>query len=167
MPPAASSHAAPLRSASLIRNLVRLLSTNALILKRLVGTNPRCVRLGEWPAALHEVVEAPDFTALPWSLARERLKTARLTKYCDFNLRNLVLEPPGKVTFEVRILPGMKDTEPVLAAAALFEAILRRSRQPVARKPLQVWSAAAAAALLADLPLDEEAAAYWQRQAQR
>jgi hypothetical protein len=150
---------APLQSATIIQRLVRLLDAWGDVLKALVGTNPRCVRLGGWPDALRDCTEAADFAGLPWSLARQRLQRTKLSKYCDFNLLNLVRDDPDKCTFEVRILPGLMETGPILAAAALLEAILRRARQPVERIPVQPRSRAAA--LLEDLPLDPEARRYW------
>ncbi|MDG1482465.1 MAG: amidoligase family protein [Myxococcota bacterium] len=156
---------AALKSATVLRNLVRLLEAWGDVLKRLVGTNPRCVRLGSWPDALRTCTEADDFTRLPWSMARQRLRTVKLSKYCDFNLLNLVRDTPEKCTFEVRILPGLMETAPIIAAAALFEAILRRTREPVTRIPVQPWEAVRV--LLADLPLEAEARKHWEAQARR
>lgn len=119
--------AGPLRSARVVRNLVRLLEERGEALKRAVGVNPHCRRLGAWPAALRETVEAPDFADLSWPEAQGRLKTLGLTKYCDFNLRNFVHDTPGKPTFEVRVLPGLCDAQPILTAAARFEALLREA----------------------------------------
>jgi hypothetical protein len=56
------------------RNLVRLVDTWGAALKVLVGTNPRCRRLGGWPDALYEIVEEPGFVELPWEAAQERLR---------------------------------------------------------------------------------------------
>jgi hypothetical protein len=122
--------AAPLRSARVLRNLVRLLAAWGPALKALVGSNPQCRRLGEWPAQLREMVKTSDFSALDWPAAQARLQTLGLTKYCDFNLKNLVRDVPGKPTFEVRVLPGLMDTTAVLAGAALFEAVLRLALAP-------------------------------------
>jgi hypothetical protein len=119
--------AAPLCSARTIRNLIRILDARGEELKRLVGVNPACRRLGAWPDALRPIVFAPDFVELDWPDAKERLQRAGLTKYCDFNLRNFVHDVPGKLTFEVRVLPGLAETGPILAGAALFEAVLRRA----------------------------------------
>ncbi|MFT5684323.1 MAG: hypothetical protein ACI8RZ_005264 [Myxococcota bacterium] len=154
-----------LKSATVLRNLVRLLDAWGDVLKRLVGTNPRCVRLGSWPDALRTCTEAADFPGLPWSLARQRLRSAKLSKYCDFNLLNLIRDDPEKRTFEVRILPGMMETGPIIAAAALFQAILHRARQPVPRIPVQPWSQVGV--LLADLPMDSEAREHWEAQSSR
>ena len=150
---------AALQSAPILRNLVRLLTAWRPVLKRLVGTNPRCVRLGDWPGALHDCVEAPDFATLPWSLAQKRLTGVKLSKYCDFNILGLVHDRAKQHTLEIRILPGLQDTAPIIAAAALMEAILRRTRSPVPRIPPQPWSQATA--LIASLPLGDVARAHW------
>ncbi len=151
--------AASLQSAPIIRNLVRLLTAHRDNLRRLVRTNPRCRRLGTWPDALHACVESPDFVSLPWPAAQARLLRAKLSKYCDFNLVNLVLDRPEKRTFEVRILPGMQTSAPILAAAALFEGILRRAHAPVPRLPPQPWGQVPA--LLRALPLADEVRSHW------
>jgi hypothetical protein len=119
--------AAPLRSARTVRNLVRILDAHGDELKRIVGVNPACRRLGPWPDTLRAIVFAPEFVELDWPDAQDRLQKVGLSKYCDFNLRNFVHDLPGKCTFEVRVLPGLADTEPILAGAALFEAVLRRA----------------------------------------
>jgi hypothetical protein len=116
--------AAPLRAAGVFRRLVRLLREHGGTLKQRVGTNPHCRRLGDWPEALLTCVETADFAQLPWSEASARLQRLGLSKYCDFNLRNVVHDIPGKPTFEVRVLPGLLAAEPVLDAAALFGGLI-------------------------------------------
>ncbi len=116
--------ASRLRDARVFRDLVRFFSRFGPELRRRVRTNPHCSRLGAWPDALLDVIEAPDFAALSWPDAAARLLTVELSKYRDFNLRNVVLAPPDKDTFEVRILPTTLDVDEVVAGAALFERIL-------------------------------------------
>jgi len=106
-------------------NLVKVLERHGDALKQLLDTNRRCIRLGGWPQALLDLVADPQFALLAWEDAKARLVDIGLTKYCDFNLLNLVRPPPGKHTFEVRILPVSLDAAPILQAAGLFEAILR------------------------------------------
>jgi hypothetical protein len=83
------------------------------------------------------VLTSPTFVHLAWEDAREQLAQLQLTKYCDFNLRNLVHSVPNKHTFEVRILPVWLHGEKIVEAAALFAAILQwaceggRQRKPV------------------------------------
>ncbi len=108
--------AAPFRSPAVLQQVVRRWTAEALDMRARFGTNPRCRRLGGWQPALHEVVEAPDFAGLPWSLARERLEAVGLSKYVDLNLKNAVHAVPGKETVEVRILPGSIHAEPVVQA---------------------------------------------------
>jgi hypothetical protein len=107
-----------------IAALVGLLSRHADALCRLFKTNPRCQRLGAWPRALRRLAAGPGFRELDWPAARAALAETGITKYCDFNLLNLVEETPGKHTFEVRILPVYLQAERILEAAEFFEAIL-------------------------------------------
>lgn len=118
-----------------------MLTAHAVNLRRLLGTNPSCRRLGAWPASRYEAVRSPDFPGLDWDRARERLAALKLSKYCDFNLKNIAHRVRSKHTFEVRILPGHIEAEPILAAACLFEAILRRAMDgpPVLPRPGASW----------------------------
>lgn len=125
----------PLCSAAAIRNLVNLLWTYGDCLKTWARTNPNCRRLGPWPDSLLEVVQADDFPSLSWPLAVEKLRAVELTKYCDFNLVNLLRGQPDKLTFEVRIAPSTLTSEPILRIAELFEAILKRAIAPFPVRP--------------------------------
>jgi hypothetical protein len=116
--------AARLTNAGVISNLVRALARHGPALKRLVRTNPNCVRLGHWPKPLVKLAADPAFMTLDWPQALLRLKECKLTKYCDFNLLNIVHENPKKPTFEVRILPVTFEVDRILEMATLFEAIL-------------------------------------------
>jgi len=118
---------APFRDARAFRDLVRLVARELPALKARVGTNPRCRRLGGWPPALHELIEAPDFAALAWPDAQARLQELGLTKYCDVNLKNIVHDIPDKPTIEVRVLPGLIDAGAILERAALFEDVMLRA----------------------------------------
>jgi hypothetical protein len=154
---------APLCSPRVFRALVLTLEHWGPMLKALVSTNPACRRLGAWPEALLASVEAPDFVALPWSEARARLSEVGLTKYCDFNLRNLVHDITGKHTFEVRVLPGMIETETILEHAALFEGILRACVEEGAPCGLDLESMAS---LLDRLPLAPDVRRHWRAKAE-
>ncbi|HUS27930.1 MAG TPA: amidoligase family protein [Kofleriaceae bacterium] len=150
---------APLRDARAFRNLVRLVATWSPALKKLVGTNPRCRRLGGWPDALYEVVEAPDFAQLSWDEAKARLAEVGLSKYCDVNVKNIVHDVPNKPTIEFRVLPGLRDTQPILAAAALFEGVLRLACE---KRDFERERVATNAKRLLDvLPLDEAVRKHW------
>lgn len=117
--------AGALRSARAVANLVTVLTRHGEALKAHFRSNPRCVRLGPWPAALPALVRTRTFREMPWPAARAALAQLPLTKYCDFNLVNLVTENPVKHTFEVRILPGGLAVAPIIAAASFFAALLR------------------------------------------
>lgn len=114
-----------LRDARVFAALIRFFGRHSEALKDLVGTNPSCRRLGHWPPALVATAQAADFPTLAWDQAAERLRATELSKYCDFNVMNIVLAPPDKDTFEVRILPVSLDLQVLLAIAELFEAMLR------------------------------------------
>lgn len=116
--------ATPLLSARAIARLVEMLSAHGAALKKLAGTNPNCVRLGAWPDKLLPVVRSDAFLAMDWPAARAALAGTGVTKYCDFNLANIASENRAKHTFELRILPVWLEPEPILEAAALFEALL-------------------------------------------
>ena len=150
---------AALRDPRAFRNLVRLVETWGPALGRLVGTNPRCRRLGGWPDALHAVVESDDFLALDWEQAQERLRDVGLTKYCDVNLRNIVEDIPDKPTIEVRVLPGLVDPVAILERAALFEGVLRLAVE--ARAIPRAPAAAVAQPLLDRLPIDRSLCRRW------
>ncbi len=150
-----------LRSPRVFANLVRLFDAWGPTLKRVVGTNPACRRLGGWPDALLALVNDHDFVSMSWEEAREPLQALELTKYCDFNVKNVVHEIPGKPTFEVRVLPGLTDAEPILACAALFESVLRLAvdSDPIAPSSPLLKPVSA----LHPLPLDPHAREWWSR----
>lgn len=145
---------APLRNARVVADLVELWLGFGPRIKRLVRTNPGCVRLGAWAPELVAVVRDPGFRELPWEAARQRLLETAPSKYVDLNLRNLVLPQLGLPTVEARVLPGAITAEPIVAGAALFAGLLKlavRGEIPAAERPLEV--------LLERLP--EEVQRYW------
>lgn len=141
-----------LRSAPALARLVAILSTHGEDLKALMGTNPRCRRLGRWPQELSELVAEPPFSELGWEQATERVLQLKLIKYCDFNLLNYLLDRPGANTVEIRVLPVWLEAEPIVRAANLFVAVLKRALDPT---PLNGES------LLGSLPLEEAERDYW------
>lgn len=155
--------AGPLQDARVVANLVALLSHRALQLRRLCATPSTFRRVGGWSPALLDCVLDPDFAGLDWETARSRLAEARPTKYCDYNLRNLAFALPHRHTFEVRIFGATLETPPVVAAAALFEGILRRCVEggPVRPRLPAAWSLGSVRRFLADLPLDSGTRAWW------
>ena len=113
-----------LQSAAVLSNLIQLFSHYGADLKKHVGFNPRCRRLGDWPAELLPMVTEPGFRELEWQQVCDRLESVKLTKYCDFNLVNLLLNRPEKTTFEVRVMPVWLQTEPIMSAVGLFGKVL-------------------------------------------
>jgi hypothetical protein len=152
--------AAPLLSASAIVNLVTALSRHGDALKQLVGTNPNCIRLGNWPDRLTALVATPGFAELDWPAVRKALSTVGLKKYCDFNLLNLATADSAKHTFEVRVLPALLESRPVIEAAEFFAALLHWCIEPpgkVHRTPDNLNE------LIAVLPIRPLARANWMR----
>jgi putative amidoligase enzyme len=147
--------ATSLRRSAVLANLVLLLAPAQALLRRLIGTNPRCRRLGPWPDELLERVAAPGFAALDWAAALECLKGVRLEKYCDVNLANLIKPRSEKDTIEIRTLPPQIEAMPILCVAALYESILRRACAPEPVAPITSLPVerAAAEAFLTRLPL--------------
>lgn len=117
--------AAPLKSASFVARFVRLMRLHRDGLRKLVGVNPNCIRLGDWPLELDRLVFSQTFADADWTTAKAALSEIELTKYCDFNLCNMLSESEEKQTLEVRILPTMFDGEEIALVAALFAGILR------------------------------------------
>ena len=120
---------APFRDARRFQRLVRLVAAEIDALKQRVRTNPRCRRLGGWPAELHDVINSADFGELAWPEAQARLQECGLTKYCDVNVKNIVHDIPDKPTIEIRVFPGHIETQPILDGAAVFEDLLRRAAE--------------------------------------
>jgi hypothetical protein len=154
----------PLCSSETISNLVNLLWAYGNNLKLMVSTNPNCRHLGTWPKSLIKVVQAPDFRSLNWHEAKNRLQQVGLTKYCDYNLFNLVEALPNKTTFEVRIFPVWLHGQAIMEAAGLFEAILKLaiSPEPISYLPPQSWSQTLMNKFLQKLPLSTELHTLWQ-----
>lgn len=150
--------ATPLLSARVLAVLVETLWTFGDQLKQLVGANENCVRLGRWPEALPALVRTDAFQALEWQAARAAMSGLELTKYCDFNLLNIAAENRAKHTFEVRVLPSWLEPEPIVEAAALFEALLRWCVTMPTHKPGTL------AELLDALPMPEAVARSWRAQ---
>jgi hypothetical protein len=117
--------AGPVRDAAVFTELVLALDGALPALKRRLGSNPANRRRGTWPPELLELVGQPGFRALPWPVARERLRALGLSKYNDVNLRNVVHDVPGKPTLEIRILPGSIHAGPVVQGLCAVVELLR------------------------------------------
>ena len=148
---------APLCSARAIAGLIEVWTPHGAALKRLVGVNPACVRLGDWPAGLVELTGSPAFQAMEWDEAKAALGGVGLTKYCDLNLANLLTGRADKHTVEVRVLPSGLEAGPVVIGAALFEGVLGwcRDREPGEAAPGTLVE------LLMRLPADGVATRRW------
>ena len=144
-------------SAQAIAGLVEIWTRHGEALKRLVGVNPRCVRLGDWPMGMANLTGGEAFAAMDWTEAKAALGAAGLTKYCDLNLLNLLTGRADKHTVEVRVLPAVLEVEPLMQATALFEAVLGwcRDRAPGEATPRSLVD------LLIQSPMDETAKSHW------
>ncbi len=151
--------AAPLRSTKTLANLTRLLWTFDSDLKRLLETNPRCRRLGKWSQPMYDFLQSPEFSRMPFAKAMQSLSAFEPSKYCDFNLKNMVYPASDKHTFEIRILPVWLHGRQIIEAAGLFESMLRWAMNT----PEKVAIPPDMNTLLNRLPVDEEIRAIWQK----
>lgn len=115
-----------LKSPSAMATLIETIGKYRKELRAMAGTNPRCRRLGDWPAQVYRTIRSPGFVDADWAEAAAQLREAGAHKYCDFNFSNLLSHSPDKQTFEVRILPGTMDAPFISRAIRLFEAILSK-----------------------------------------
>jgi hypothetical protein len=154
--------AAPMLSATAIAALVDVFTLHGAALKRMVGVNPNCVRLGDWPASLGQLTRSAAFRRMAWPQARAAMASVGLTKYCDINLLNVAMELKSKHTIEVRILPSSLTVQPIVAAAELFEALFHWCREP---RGVNATVPEKISALIAELPLSQSAASNWTQKA--
>lgn len=117
--------AAEFRTAKSFKNLIRCLARFGEPLKKVLKVNPNCRRLGSWPEELLSLVSRPGFENLQWPEVQRVLKPLKLTKFCDFNVYNLLSDHPTKKTVEIRVLPAYLTAEPILRSARLLQSILR------------------------------------------
>ena len=144
-------------SARAITGLVDVWTRHGEALKRLVGVNRACVRLGDWPAGLVALTGSEAFQSMDWAEAKAALGGAGLTKYCDLNLVNLLTGRAEKHTVEVRVLPAYLEIAPLMAASALFEGVLGwcLDREPGEATPVTLFD------LVIQSPMDEIARTHW------
>ena len=112
-------------SAHIIRNIVNLFGTYDELLMVLFKTNHKCIRLGRWHQSIFELVEKPWFPTLSWQQVKDEFKRLPLTKYCNYNLINIIHDIQEKPTFEVRILPCLTSPGKKLASRATAPALRR------------------------------------------
>ena len=155
--------ALPLCSANVFANVVNIFHTHGENLKRLVGTNHRCRRLGNWDIRLLKLVNESDFRELPWEEAKSRVAKLELTKYCDFNLKNLIHPIPDKLTFEARIFPVWLNSQPIIESIALIEAILTFAVNTPEIPPISPlkWELKSVQEFIKSLPLSEDFRDIW------
>ncbi len=147
-------------SAPVLANLISLLQIHGAALRQLVGTNSNCTRLGDWPIALYDAVHDPAFVHLSWDEVVAGLAPLKLSKYCDFNLLNLLQGQVDKNTFEVRILPVWLEAESIVRVAGLFAAILYWAVDSTPEQGIKAIPEDNIG-LLKMLPLGSEERAYW------
>lgn len=121
-----------LHSAHAIRNIINLFGAYDKILMALFQTNNQCIRLGEWHHSIFDLVEKPFFPSLTWQKVKDEFKRLPLTKYCNYNVVNIIHEIPEKPTFEVRILPSTLDPFEIICAASVIETLLGMARSSTA-----------------------------------
>ena len=115
-------------SAHIIRNIVNLFGSYDKLLMVLFKTNAKCIRLGKWHQSIFELVEQPRFPTLSWEQVKDEFKRLPLTKYCNYNLINIIHDIQEKPTFEVRILPSTLDPFEITCAASVIETLLFMAR---------------------------------------
>ncbi len=113
-----------LQQTKVFARLVQVFGDFGPEIRKLVKPNPACVRLGPLSKAILKRVRKSDFADLDWDTAKEAILELKPTKYCDYNVLNLLQNIPGKTTLEIRILPGSMDAEEIIRTARFFEAIL-------------------------------------------
>lgn len=152
-------------SAHVIANLVNVLMTFGPSLRRLCATPAHFRRVGALPAVLRDCVNQADFRALTWPQAQARLRATEPSKYCDYNFKNIAYGRADRHTFEVRIFPAHLHAQPICAAAALFEGILRHCirSKPIHPQDAPQWNPEEASSLLDTLALDADADQYWRQ----
>lgn len=152
--------AKPLQSPLVLANLIQILWIHGDNLKQLMKTNPSCRRLGRWSKELYETVQQAQFLCLSWEEAKACLAEIELTKYCDFNIKNIIDQNSDKLTFEVRILPVSLQAQAIIEAAGLFEAILNWAIAS-ARSGTIKTVAPTMEILLQELPMSEKLRQIW------
>lgn len=108
---------------SMFLKVARFLHQYRLVLRRMMGTNLNCRRIGDWPHELLKLIQTDELLDLNWDDCRQRVAETSVTKYCDFNLRNLIFPSPDKHTLEIRMLPATLDSESLFRMLRCFHAI--------------------------------------------
>ncbi len=117
--------AAPFQNTRAFSALVLALAEQGERLKSSLGYNPHCRRLGAWPQGLVSLVSEPSYLELSWEEASSRALATGLSKYCDYNLLNVVDGRTELNTVEVRVLPVHLEAAPILEAVNEILGVLR------------------------------------------
>lgn len=125
----------PFLSVPRFRNLVRALLHYGPEIKARFEGNPNCVRLGDFDSDFLSAVaaEEPSGVAFP-AFAARMLKTG-VSKWCDFNVFNLLYPHAGKCTVEFRTLGTRLDAERLFEISDVFARLLAR----VASERRDLW----------------------------
>ena len=146
---------------------LKLFWTHGDNLRHLVGTNLNCQRLGKLPKYLWELVNNSRFQQLSWLEAKTQLTNLPLSKYCDFNFKNLVYSLPDKYTFEIRIFPVWLEAKLIVFAAELIEGILNQAISLPYIPPQETlsWDLVKVQYFLDNLPISQSTHRFWQNRA--
>ncbi len=94
-------------------------------IRRAVGTNPNCRRLGPLPQSLVDLVEDPAYDRLTWDEVAAKARTIDgVTKFADVNVLNLVAQQPKLPTVEFRMLPASIDPARLAALRTAVDGIV-------------------------------------------
>ena len=117
---------APFRAPRALANVILLFAHWREPLRALLRTNPACRRLAPLPPPLVAAAGGdPSYADLQKAAA-----DGALTKWFDVNLTQLLKPDPPRDTIEIRILPGMIETDDIMTRAALVELLLERCLRP-------------------------------------
>lgn len=108
---------------SMFLKVARYLHQYRLVLRRMMGTNLNCQRIGDWSQDFLDLIKTDELLELEWSACQTRVAEAGLTKYCDFNLRNLIFNVQDKHTLEVRMLPASLNSDDLYRMLRCFNEI--------------------------------------------
>lgn len=116
--------AEPLRNARALSRLAQIVRMHRMSFRKLVDTNENNTRLGTWHKSIMTGLKQSKFIHLDWPQVQEEASNWKLSKYVDFNIMNLLTDVVDKDTVEVRILPGLIDTDAIISRAALFSGLM-------------------------------------------
>lgn len=116
--------AAPFRSTATLRQVVLDWHARGAQWRERLAPNPRCRKLGPFPAEVLRVARAATDATLPFETFAAALLLAGLRREVDLNLLGVVERYPKQPTLEVRCLPGSLDADELLARLAVSDALV-------------------------------------------